>query len=74
VADRDRLAGLRIGHQADVGLLVMQVENLRPRMRGATELGMVDDVADALAVDSDLVRAAQPFTNCSPARAGMMPS
>ena len=43
------------------GMLVMQVEDLCQRVRGAAELGMVDDVGHALAVDPDLARAAQAF-------------
>ena len=39
-----------------VGVLVMQIEDLGQRVRGAGELGMVDDVGDALAVDPDLAR------------------
>ena len=38
-------------------MLVMEIEDLGQRVRGATELGMVDDVGDALAVDPDLARA-----------------
>ena len=61
VADRDRLAGLRVRHQADLGMLVMEVEDLGQRMGGAAELGMVDDVGNALAVDPDLAGAAKAF-------------
>ena len=37
----------------------MEIEDLGQRVRGAAELGMVDDVGDALAVDPDLARAPQ---------------
>ena len=40
-------------------MLVMEIEDLGQRVGGAAELGMVDDVRDALAVDPDLARPPQ---------------
>jgi hypothetical protein len=54
MADGNRLAGLGIGCEAEVGLLVLQVVNLGQRVRRARELGMVDYVGNPLAIDPDL--------------------
>jgi hypothetical protein len=76
VADRDRLAGLRVRREAGRGLSVVEIVDLRQRMGRAAELGMVDDIGNLLAVDPDIARAAKPlqelFTrpcrHCSPPR------
>ena len=52
--DVDRLAGLGIGHEAVLGVPVLEVEELGHRARRAREGGMVRDVAHAHAVDPDL--------------------
>ena len=39
----------------------MEIEDLGQRMGGAAELGMVDDVGNALAVDPDLAGTAKAF-------------
>ena len=49
------------GIRQDLGVLVMEIEDLGQRMGGAAQLGMVDDVGDALAVDPDLAGAAKAF-------------
>src|SRR5258708_1447755 len=54
VADRDRLAGLGVGHQAGRLLDVLQVVDLGQRMGRAAQLGVAGHVGDALAVDPDL--------------------
>src|SRR6202000_2886446 len=59
VADGDLLARLGIGHQQGLGLPVMQVEDLGQCVRRAVELGMIDDIAHALAVDPDRAWPAQ---------------
>ncbi len=67
VADGDRLARLRIRHQADAGVLVLQVVDLGQRLGGAAEAGMLHDIDNALAVDPDLACAAkslQEFLAC----------
>ena len=44
MARGDRLAGLRVGHQAGVGMRVVEVENFGQGVRGPRERGMVGDV------------------------------
>ena len=61
VAQVDRLAGLGIRHQADVARLMLQVEDLRHRIRRAGEGGMRHDVADLVIADPQLARLRQAF-------------
>jgi hypothetical protein len=42
-------------------MLVVEIVDLSQRMGGATQLGMIDDVGNALAVDPDLAGAAETF-------------
>src|SRR5262249_34519937 len=60
VADIDRLTGLRVGHQADVCRLMLEIEDLGQRPRGARKRRMSSYVADLFTIDPDLARTFQP--------------
>ena len=67
VADVDRLAGLGVGHQAVVGVLVLAIEDVGQGLSGAGEGRVGGDVVDALVPEPQLtLSAAQPFRNSSP--------
>jgi hypothetical protein len=61
VADVDRLARLRVGHEADLRRLVLEVEEPGDRARRAGEGRMRGDVAHALAAHPDLAVVLQPL-------------
>ena len=58
----DRLARLRIGDQALVGMLVLAVEHARQRSRGAGQLRVGRDVVDTVVAEPHHAAGlAQPF-------------
>lgn len=59
VADVDRLAGLRVGHQAVVGVPVLQIEDLGQGMGGPGQGRMLDHRANLLPADPQLAPVAQ---------------
>ena len=59
VADIDRLAGLGIGHQADIGVPMLKVEDLGQRPGGARKGRVVDDRGNLVAADPKVAPARQ---------------
>jgi hypothetical protein len=59
VADVDGLAGLGVGHQADIGMLVLKVEDLGQRPGGARKRRVVDDRRNLVAADPKVAPARQ---------------
>ena len=51
VADRDRLAGFRVRHQAGIGRLVLQIEHPGDRRGGATQGGMIHRIRYLVGTD-----------------------
>ena len=61
VAEVDRLASLGIRHQANFARLVLKIENLRQRVRGARKSRMRRDIGDLVVADPDFARPGQPL-------------
>ena len=59
VADGDGLAGVGVGHQTVVGVLIMQVEDGGDGFGGASEVGVVERIGDARGAEPDFSAVAQ---------------
>jgi hypothetical protein len=59
VADIDRFAGLGVGHQADIGVPMLKVEDLGQRPGGARKGRVVDDRGNLVAADPKVAPARQ---------------